>query len=448
MSQQALKLKVIGIPHIPSVTEINARPDASTIGDVVFKVAVGTSDVLIIDAKEDLQKRDLNGKVYQWFQAQFPQGVAWVRDDLVEIWGDGTTIGYPVLGSPIKAHLIVRQANTIPHGAETQTPTTSSEVTTAVEVTAPADTTVQVTVTPNDPTQAPTTVEITTAPDTSTEVSSAPATPQPAIAVAMTSFPAKLRSGPSTSNPQVTTMTVGESAKVLDTAQDATGKSLYWVKVDYKGQQGWTREDLVRLSGDFPPFGLNASDKYPSPAPKSTWIRGWDMDGTIWNTGKHDGWDHAGIKGNPLLAGPKGGVVYLKKLCAKCGDEGFSTLERGLQLYDSSVYTDPAWNGGYGHYVIVAYENSKLPASTQAYLTSQGMAGQHIFVMYAHCQKLLVETGDILSPNQQIAELGNSGNSSGAHLHLEVRISPTMQPSSWAAIKNAGLRSPGILFLR
>lgn len=433
MAQQPLKLNVIGIPHIPSVKEINARPDASTIGDVVFKVAVGTRDVMIIDAKQDTQGKNLNGKVYQWFRAQFPQGIAWVRDDLVEIWGDGTTIGYPVLGSPIKAHLITRQANTIPPGAEKQSPSTSSEVTTSVDVTAPPASTVEVTVTPD-------------ATNVSTEVTTAPA-PQAAMAIAMTSYPAKLRSGPSTSNPKVGQMIVGDSAKILDTAKDATGKPLHWVKVEHEGQQGWTREDLVRLSGDFPSFGLNASDKYPSPAPESTWIRGWDQDGSIWRTGSHHGWDHAGVKGNALLAGPKGGIVFAKQVCSKCGSSGLSTLERGLQLYDTSVYSDPSWNYGYGHYLIIGYEHSKLPASTQAYLAQIGRAGQHIFAMYAHCHNLLVEAGTTVAPYQQIATLGNSGNSSGAHLHLEVRISPTMKPSRWAAIVS-GLSSPGILFLR
>lgn len=430
MAQQPFKLKVIGIPAIPSITQINARPDAGTNQDLVFKVDVGATDILIIDVKEDVEGKNLDGKVYQWFRVQFTQGVAWVRDDLVEVWGDGTTIGYPVVNTPTLAHGLTRQVGTIAPGAETQAaPSASSEVS----------------ATPT------TSSEVSAAPSTSSEVSSAPApavASGPGMAKTMSTFPAKLRPGPGTGhNPPVNSMQTGQIGEVLEAKMGDDGKALYWLKVRFNGQEGWTREDLVRLSGNFTPFGLNAPDKYPSPAPESTWVRGWDMDGSIWNTGKHDGWDHSGQKGKALNAGPKGGVIFQKVLCSKCGAQGASTLERGLQLYDSSVYSDAGWNYGYGHYIIIGYENSILPASTQQYLQSIGRGGQHIFVMYAHCQELLAEAGQTVGANQQIASLGNSGNSNGAHLHLEVRISNTMTPSRWAALKD-GLSSPGILFLR
>lgn len=442
MAQQAFLLKVIGIPHIPSIIQINARPDAGTNSNIVFKVDVGTTNVRILEAKEDIEKRDLEGKVYQWFKVEFPQGTAWVRDDLVEVWGDGQAYGYPVLTTPQVAFQLVRQT-AIPQGAETQSfqqnqepaalpPSASTEVSTSTPTTSS---------------------EVSTStPTTSSEVSSAPVattpTTAPAMATAMSSFPAKLRPGPGTGhNPPVTSMQYRDTAEILETKMGDDGKPLYWVKVNYRGQIGWTREDLVRLSGNFTPFGLNASDKYPNPAQESTWVRGWDTTGSIWNTGKHDGWDHSGTKGKPLLAGPQGGIVFQKMLCTKCGAQGASTLERGYTLYDQRIYSDQGWNFGYGHYIIIGYENSKLPASTQAYLASEGRAGHHIFVMYAHCQDLLAEAGQTVAPNQQIASLGNSGNSSGAHLHLEVRISATMQPRAWWAIKD-GLRSPGILFLR
>ena len=48
MAQPAFKLKVIGIPHIPSVVQINARPDAGTNQDLLFKVDVGITDMLAV----------------------------------------------------------------------------------------------------------------------------------------------------------------------------------------------------------------------------------------------------------------------------------------------------------------------------------------------------------------------------------------------------------------
>ena len=60
MAQQPFLLKVIGIPHIPSITQINARPDAGTNGDIVFKIDVGTTNIRILEAKEDVEKRAMS----------------------------------------------------------------------------------------------------------------------------------------------------------------------------------------------------------------------------------------------------------------------------------------------------------------------------------------------------------------------------------------------------
>lgn len=47
--------------------------------------------------------------------------------------------------------------------------------------------------------------------------------------------------------------------------------------------------------------------------------------------------------------------------------------------------------------------------------------GDGTFVIYAHLSKSLVKVGDKIKAGQHIGESGNTGNSSGAHLHFERR---------------------------
>lgn len=42
--------------------------------------------------------------------------------------------------------------------------------------------------------------------------------------------------------------------------------------------------------------------------------------------------------------------------------------------------------------------------------------------MYAHCNALYVKEGDTVVQGQEIAEVGSTGNSTGPHLHFEIRL--------------------------
>ena len=51
----------------------------------------------------------------------------------------------------------------------------------------------------------------------------------------------------------------------------------------------------------------------------------------------------------------------------------------------------------------------------------QKLEGQDAWVIYAHLSKSLVKAGDEIKKGQHIGESGNTGNSSGPHLHFEMR---------------------------
>lgn len=72
---------------------------------------------------------------------------------------------------------------------------------------------------------------------------------------------------------------------------------------------------------------------------------------------------------------------------------------------DVIVSRQGGWNGGYGSYVVIRHPNG-----TQT--------------LYAHASAVLVGVGQYVSQGETIARVGNSGRSTGAHLHFEIRGGP------------------------
>ena len=60
--------------------------------------------------------------------------------------------------------------------------------------------------------------------------------------------------------------------------------------------------------------------------------------------------------------------------------------------------------------------------------SEEGDYGKHlkiqigeVSIIYAHCNNLYVKQGDYIKQGQEIAEVGTTGNSTGPHLHFEIR---------------------------
>ncbi len=73
---------------------------------------------------------------------------------------------------------------------------------------------------------------------------------------------------------------------------------------------------------------------------------------------------------------------------------------------DGGTVTFSGWKNSYGNMVIITHDNG-----TQTY--------------YAHNSSLLVSSGQKVYRGQSIAKVGSTGNSTGNHLHFEVRIGGT-----------------------
>ena len=89
-------------------------------------------------------------------------------------------------------------------------------------------------------------------------------------------------------------------------------------------------------------------------------------------------------------------------------------------------------NGYHTGVDIAAETGTKIKSSFNgivSLVSNQGDYGKHVKVrcnnvttLYAHCSKILVKEGDFVSEGQEIAEVGSTGNSTGPHLHFEIRV--------------------------
>ena len=95
-------------------------------------------------------------------------------------------------------------------------------------------------------------------------------------------------------------------------------------------------------------------------------------------SGMHTGLDIATSKGTPIKAAAGGTVTFA------------------------------GWKGSYGNMIIISH-------------------GDGVQTYYAHCDALLKGVGDTISQGDVIAKVGSTGNSTGSHLHLEVRVNGVAQ---------------------
>lgn len=86
--------------------------------------------------------------------------------------------------------------------------------------------------------------------------------------------------------------------------------------------------------------------------------------------------------------------------------------KEGLAIYATKAGTvitsQCGWNGGYGCYMKVDH-------------------GGGVVSWYGHASKMFVEVGDVVTQGQTIGLVGNTGRSTGPHLHFEIRVNNKYQ---------------------
>ncbi|MQS38438.1 M23 family metallopeptidase, partial [Streptomyces katsurahamanus] len=120
----------------------------------------------------------------------------------------------------------------------------------------------------------------------------------------------------------------------------------------------------------------------------------------------------AGASGyTPPLA--SGGVSTSYRATGSMWSSGYHTgvdftapTGTGVRSVGPGTVVSAGWNGAYGNEVVVQHSDGK-------------------YSQYAHLSSLSVSAGQSVSGGQQIGLSGSTGNSTGPHLHFEIRTSPS-----------------------
>ena len=121
----------------------------------------------------------------------------------------------------------------------------------------------------------------------------------------------------------------------------------------------------------------------------------------------------------PVTASITAGFGYRKNPFTSRGSEFHKGIDFAASYGQTVAATGDGivmfsgWNAGYGRMVIISH-------------------GYGISTLYAHNSKLLVNQGDKVKKGQAITKVGNTGRSTGTHLHYEVKVNgKSVNPSKY-----------------
>lgn len=93
-----------------------------------------------------------------------------------------------------------------------------------------------------------------------------------------------------------------------------------------------------------------------------------------------------------------------------------SAVGTTISAADGGTVAFAGSNSSYGLYIVIDHKN-----------------GYETY--YAHCSKLCVRQGDVVQKGQKIAEMGNTGNSTGPHCHFEIHYNGELKnPTDYVSV--------------
>jgi len=161
-------------------------------------------------------------------------------------------------------------------------------------------------------------------------------------------------------------LTADELAQALDKLDAVALGQIDWLTIT-ESRLFEQKVKRSRLPTQHPVEGVNTGSSF-----------GWRIDPITGQSALHSGLDFPADTGTPIVAAAGGVVVFA------------------------------GWHAAYGHTVEIDHGNDLL-------------------TRYAHASRLVAKQGDIVRRGQHIADVGNTGRSTGAHLHFEVLVAGVPQ---------------------
>lgn len=206
-------------------------------------------------------------------------------------------------------------------------------------------------------------------------------------------------------------ITVGNEEKVYVSTTEQAEEIINKLKdknSNNKSKLAYTEKCETELK-EFTEVATAVDDLYVAPPVRQTYT----VASTSGSVGANNGTNSAtGANIGIVLARPTVGTITSRFGIRSTGmHTGLDVANNaGTNIYASAAGTVKftGWYGGYGNLVILTHGNG-------------------VDTYYAHCNQILVSAGQAVEQGQLIAKMGSTGNSSGPHLHLEVRLNGVAQ---------------------
>lgn len=132
------------------------------------------------------------------------------------------------------------------------------------------------------------------------------------------------------------------------------------------------------------------------------------------------------LANNPVITSPYGmrDDPFTGKRTMHYGIDYRASVGTDVFASQYGVVTKTGYSGGYGKYVVITHKNK--------YKT-----------YYGHLSKISVKKNQFIQTGEKIAETGNTGRSTGPHLHFEIRYNN--KPTNPEKMDNFGKEKPSFL---